>query len=116
MQEKLEWQERFNIGVDSIDKEHRQLFAIMNKMLFLSKNDKKHAWVGVEGIKYFKNHVEEHFVREEQYMLSCHFGGYELHKSLHDTFKKKTLLAVEKEMIQNNSSVDSIRHFLGVCI
>lgn len=33
MGNQLEWQERFNIGVDVIDKEHRKLFSIMNRLL-----------------------------------------------------------------------------------
>ncbi len=70
MKDKLAWQPRFNVGVDFIDRDHKQLFSIMNKLLTLSQNDTKNEWVGVEGIKYFKNHVEEHFAREEQYMDS----------------------------------------------
>lgn len=33
MEEQLTWNERFNIGVDRIDKEHQKLFGIMNKMI-----------------------------------------------------------------------------------
>lgn len=116
MKDKLAWQPRFNVGVDFIDRDHKQLFSIMNKLLTLSQNDTKNEWVGVEGIKYFKNHVEEHFAREEQYMDSIHFGGYELHKRLHDTFKKKTLPSMEEELVKSNYSMEAVHHFLGVCI
>lgn len=116
MGEKLEWQERFNIGVDSIDKEHKHLFNTMNKLLYISSQDTKNDWIGQEGIKYFKNHVMSHFSKEEEYMASIGYEGYSTHKQLHDSFKTKTLPSLEEELIQNNFSVDSIRHFLGICI
>ena len=34
----FKWQERFNIGVDIIDKEHKKLFNIMNKLITYSKD------------------------------------------------------------------------------
>lgn len=116
MNEKLKWQERFNIGVDSIDKEHRLLFSTMNKLLYISSQDTRSDWIGQEGIKYFKNHVMSHFSKEEEYMVSIGYEDYSTHKQLHDSFKTKTLPALEEELFQENFSADSIRHFLGVCI
>ena len=34
MEEQLEWQDRFNLGVDYIDREHRKLFGIMKMILW----------------------------------------------------------------------------------
>ena len=34
----LEWQDRFNIGVDIVDKAHKQLFSTMNRLLAVSEN------------------------------------------------------------------------------
>ena len=36
---KFIWQDRFNIGVESIDREHRKLFTIMNKLSSYDDND-----------------------------------------------------------------------------
>lgn len=49
-------------------------------------------------------------------MRSIDYGEYEIHKRLHDDFKDKTLPALEREMEEMQYSVESIRHFLGVCI
>ncbi len=116
MNEKPEWRERFNIGVDFIDKDHKQLFSIMKRLLNMSKDENNKDWISTEGIKYFKYHVTEHFAREEEYMQSIGFEGYTLHKRLHDTFKNKTLASLELELAETNCSLDSVRHFLGVCI
>ena len=88
---KFMWQDRFNIGVDVIDKEHKKLFSILNKLLAYSVNEERYQWVCQEGIKYFKKHAMKHFAEEEVYMASIDYDGYEMHRRLHDNFRKKTL-------------------------
>lgn len=109
------WKESYNIGVDSIDKEHQELFSRINKLLKLYK-DEKNEMVCREGIKYIKHHTEEHFEHEEEYMRSVQYSDYEIHKRLHDDFKYVTLPALEHELETTRYSMTSIRHFLGVCI
>lgn len=112
----IAWNDRYKLGIDFIDKEHKLLFSTMNKLLKLSEDSSKSEWVCREAVKYLKNHSIEHFEHEEAYMQSINYGDYEVHKRLHDDFCKKTLPALEKEMEQMEYSTDSIRHFLGVCI
>ena len=41
-QQKFVWSDRYNIGVDVIDREHRKLFSIMNKLsTYKGENDEK---------------------------------------------------------------------------
>lgn len=47
------WQDRFNIGVDVIDREHKKLFSIMNRLFIFSEQEDKIQWVCEEGLKYF---------------------------------------------------------------
>ncbi len=110
------WKDSYKIGVDFIDKEHKQLFARMNKLLTISENEEKSEWVCREGVKYIKNHTEEHFEHEEEYMRSIAYSEYDTHKRLHDNFRFATLPALEAEMEESAFSEESIRHFLGVCI
>ena len=35
MDKQLVWKEEFNLGVDAIDKEHRRLFSIINRLFTL---------------------------------------------------------------------------------
>lgn len=116
MKKNLEWQERFNIGVDIIDKEHQKLFSTMRKLLEISKNEKKSQWACKEGIKYFRSHAAKHFRDEEEYMQSINYSGYKVHKRLHDNFAHKTLPVLINELEEENYSIESVRHFLGVCI
>ncbi len=111
----FKWQERFNIGVDIIDKEHKKLFNIMNKLITYSKDKEKSQWVCQEGIKYFKEHAMKHFAEEEVYMASISYQGFEMHRRLHDNFRKKTLPEMERELEATNYSEDAVEHFLAVC-
>lgn len=115
-QNQLVWHDRYKIGVDFIDKEHKQLFSIMNKLLQLTDSEEKSEWVCREGVKYLKNHTEEHFEHEEAYMQSIHYEDFDVHKRLHDNFRFETLPALENELEETQFCVESIRHFLGVCI
>lgn len=112
----LEWQDRFNIGVDIIDKAHKQLFATMNRLLGVSEHKVKSRWVCQEGIKYLRAHTMKHFAEEEAYMKSIGYEGYDMHRRAHRNFRLKTLPALEKELEDTNYSTDAVRHFLGVCI
>lgn len=115
MKNHLEWEERFSIGVDVIDKEHKKLFKIINKLFAYGEDEEKSQWVCQEGIKYFKKHAVQHFADEEEYMESINYKGLKMHKRIHDDFREKTIPALEKELEESDYSEEAISHFLGVC-
>lgn len=115
MANQLVWQDRYNIGVEIIDKEHKKLFSILNKLFDLGKQEEKSQWVCQEAIKYFRDHAFQHFAEEEAYMASIHYEGLDTHKRIHKTFRERTLPALERELELTSYSTDSINHFLGVC-
>lgn len=111
----LIWEDRFNIGIEAIDKEHKKLFKIINKLFAFSEQEVKGPWVCQEGIKYFKEHAFEHFAQEESYMEAVSYEGLDTHKRLHEDFSKRTLPILEKELDKSGYTKDAIDHFLGVC-
>lgn len=115
MGNKFEWRDSFNIGVDIIDKEHQQLFKIINKLFTFQEEEKDHKWVCQEGIKFFKGHALKHFSSEELYMESIHYDGLEHHKDIHKSFRENTLPVLEEELERTDYAYDSVEHFLGVC-
>lgn len=115
MGNQLVWHERFNIGVEFIDREHRKLFSIMNKLFAANEKKENNRWVYEEGIKYFKEHAMRHFAEEEVYMASIGYPGFDTHRRLHDNFRRKTLPALERELELTNYSQESVNHFMGVC-
>ncbi len=116
MANEIKWNDRFNIGVSSIDKAHQRLFSIVHKMVDLNEDEKDRQWICTEGIKYFQSYAIKHFADEEAYMRSIHYEGYETHKHIHDDLRDKTLPALEADMKESGYSVESIQHFLGICI
>lgn len=115
MGNKFEWRESFNIGVEIIDKEHQQLFKILNKLFVLQEEEKDSEWVCQEGIKFFKGHALKHFTSEENYMESIHYEGLERHKKIHKSFRDNTLPKLEEELERTGYAHDAVEHFLGVC-
>lgn len=112
----IPWNRRYEIGVEAIDREHKQLFATINKLLTLGEEEEKKEWVCREGVKYLKNHVIEHFQHEEAYMRSVDYPDFDVHKRLHDDFQNNTLPSLEEELEETSYSEEAMRHFLGVSI
>lgn len=115
MSSQFVWQDRYNLGVEVIDKEHKKLFSILNKLFDFGKQEEKSQWVCQEAIKYFKDHALQHFADEEAYMLSVNYEGFEMHRRIHRNFRDRTLPALERELEQTGYSPESVDHFLGVC-
>ena len=67
MENQFVWKDEFNIGVDIIDKEHKKLFKIINKLFEFKEEDSTRQWACREGIKFFKQHAADHFADEEAY-------------------------------------------------
>lgn len=115
MAKEFEWREDLNIGVEVIDKEHRRLFRIINRLYTFKEEEKDRQWTCQEGIKYFKGHALHHFEDEEAYMASIGYEGLEHHRLLHRGFREHTLPTLEQEVERSGYSPEAVEHFLGVC-
>lgn len=115
MENRLIWNEQYNLGIDIIDREHRKLFSILNKLFDFGRREEKSHFACQEAIKYFKDHAIQHFADEEAYMASIDYPGLETHRRIHKDFRERLLPALESELEQTGFSKTSIQHFLGVC-
>lgn len=115
MGNQLLWNKRYNTGIDVIDKEHKKLFQILNKLFHFGQDEIKSQWVCREAVKYFKEHTLQHFLDEEAYMASIDYEGFATHKRIHKNFRDVTLPALERELELTEYSEVAISHFLGVC-
>lgn len=94
--DKLVWNERFNIGVEVIDKAHANLFRIVGKIAKLAENEANCQNACKEGLKYLEDYTIKHFSEEEAHMRSIRYRGYAKHKQRHDTFRDQTLVSLKK--------------------
>ena len=115
MDEQFVWREEYEIGVESIDREHQRLFKIINKVFSFKDQDKDSHWACQEGLKYFKTHALKHFSEEEAYMASIEYPGLKEHQHVHQVFRDITLPALERELAKTDYASDAVDHFLGVC-
>lgn len=115
MGNRFEWSDQFSMGVESLDKEHKQLFKVINKLFAFHGEEKDRQWVCLEGIKFFKGHALKHFASEEAYMASIQFEGLEQHRKIHVNFRDHTLPALEEELERTGYTYEAVEHFLGVC-
>ena len=115
MDKQLVWKDEFNIGVDAIDKEHRRLFSIINRLFLLRNEEQKSAKAYEEGSHYFYEHAIRHFTDEENYMKLIEYKNLKMHKRIHKDFRDRTLPALEEELKRSNYSPEAVDHFLAVC-
>lgn len=112
----LNWQDDFNLGVSSIDMEHKRLFKIIDKLLRFSVDEKRSQWAFQEGLKFFRDYSIKHFVNEELYMESVGYADLGAHKRLHDNFRNRLLPAIERELETSQYSEAAIEYFLNICV
>lgn len=115
MENHLMWDKHYNVGIAIIDKEHKKLFSILNKLFNFGHREEKSRFACQEAIKYFKDHAIQHFADEETYMASINYPGLETHKRIHKDFRERMLPALESELELTDFSEISIQHFLGTC-
>lgn len=113
--QQIQWQDRFNIGVEIVDQAHHRLFSIVQKILNLYIERHEDKFACVEGIKYFKAYALKHFAEEEAYMREIGYPGYPAHKRLHDKMRQETLPELERLLYESDFSTEAVQRFIGVC-
>ena len=115
MDKQLVWKDEFDIGVDAIDKEHRRLFSIINRLFIHRNEEQKNGKACEEGIRYFYEHAIRHSTDEENYMELIGYKNLKMHKRIHKDFRERTLPILEGELKRSNYSSEAVDHFLAVC-
>lgn len=108
------WKDSYKIGVELIDKQHRELFNTVEHLLdVMGKDDiedrKKEC---MSTISFLKNYVVKHFSTEEEYQASIQYSGIEEHKKQHREFTAR-VLNYEQEIIKSNFDFKVIKSFIG---
>lgn len=88
----VKWNDRYLMGLEDLDKDHKQLFQISSRIIdTIQKSDGTNEWERMfavrEGVKYLKNYFLEHAAREEAYMRRIGYRDYAVYKYLHDEFQ-----------------------------
>lgn len=83
----IDWQESFKLGVPSVDHEHEELIALLNR-LHAQLQRRTETGGDRETVLRFLGEVHAgiaaHFALEEQIMRSCGYDQYADHKADHE--------------------------------
>ena len=79
----IEWKDEFNLGIEGVDSEHRDLVALINTLHDSMLAGASPADI-VEGISEIYTLVSTHFEREEAFMRETRYMAYAEHKEDHE--------------------------------
>ena len=98
-----EFTDNYLVGIDLIDKEHKELFRIVDKANHLIKSYNASSSYDkiIEILNELKEYTKEHFGDEEEFMESIHYKGIEAQKRAHEAFIDK-LENIDLNEIENN--------------
>ncbi len=109
------WKDQLRTGHDEIDKQHRMLFTICDRIEknFENGDKAKKRFTTIEGIKYLKEYTLRHFETEEQLQQSLNFADYEEHKMVHDHFREM-VRTYEKELEEHDYDEETVNRLLEI--
>jgi hemerythrin len=91
----LEWQNRFSVGVNELDTQHKHLLSLLNQLANMSRRRvDKQEFFGM--LNQFVKYAETHFASEERLMLEHGFSGLKEHSSEHVLFVAEMFAFAEK--------------------
>lgn len=87
----FEWKNGYSVGIAEIDKQHKKLFEIGNRIYETAQlqDNIDHFDEIVAILDELKHYAQYHFAYEEELMEKCNFADLETHKIEHYFFTKK---------------------------
>ena len=99
----IAWSTDLETGNDAIDSQHKQLFKLTSDLVEACDGDKGQETVG-ETLHFLASYTVQHFADEEALQVEHKFPGYESHKQLHEDFKAKVVVMINKYQEDSASS------------
>ncbi len=109
---KIEWSEKFSVGVDEIDAQHRQLLELMNKLGDTADAEGSTKSGSFSALNAMVNYAELHFTTEESYLQRYSYPEYLTQKKEHEEFVEKVFSMMEQLEDEGVLTLGSIILFL----
>lgn len=88
----VEWEARYSVGIDTIDKQHKKLVDFTNKLFDGCRQGQEFAAESFKAtLKDVVAYVKEHFQTEEQLFDQYGYPAADAHKKQHQAFVYKVL-------------------------
>ena len=84
----IQWNEKFNVGVRTLDGQHQQLIGIINELhQAMSEGKAKEVQAGL--LRRLTQYAAEHLKTEEKMLSSNGYADFVQHKAQHDNYISK---------------------------
>jgi hemerythrin len=80
------WDKSVEVGNETIDNQHKQLFEAINNLLSLCRQGKGKEELA-KSLDFLTNYTIKHFFDEEQIQQKSGYPDFENHKKYHEAFK-----------------------------
>jgi hemerythrin len=85
----ISWSKKFETGIEAIDRQHKNLFAIIERLYEAKKGDGKNLGLRIASVaEELIEYAEIHFKTEESLMEKSHYEGLKEHKRVHNKFQE----------------------------
>ena len=97
----MEWYDQYSVHIRQMDRQHRQILAVLSRIYSLRENDRR----GLERVfSGLENYIRRHF-RDEEQLMRCHgYPGYPEQKREHEQFIDQ-ICNYRKELIKGRTPV-----------
>ncbi len=96
MNKKLEWEDKYSVGVQLIDNQHKSMFDTINLLIDMLSDPSNKGKLD-EVIKRLVEYKRFHFATEEKYFDEFNYVDAEEHRAKHREFNDKL-----EEMVKKN--------------
>ena len=86
--ELISWKKSLNVGIEDIDRQHKRLVVLINK-LFEAMSQGKSNEIMQAVFSELSNYVITHFATEEKLMKQFRYADFDQHKQEHKLFIDK---------------------------
>jgi hemerythrin len=86
----MQWDQVLSVSIEEIDDQHKSLISMINK-LYDAAQTADRSIITEDIIVQLKNYFNEHFSKEEKYMLRYNYPEANNHRMEHVDFIKKVL-------------------------
>ncbi len=83
---KIEWQNSLSVGIESIDKQHKQWIQYFNDTAEAIASQKNRTQIS-KTLGFLMDYTETHFSTEEKFMAGSNYPGLPEHKAKHNELR-----------------------------
>ncbi len=96
----IEWQDRFSVGVDAIDRDHKALIGMLNRARQIAESAGSTKQLA-DILSELQQYTQYHFRREEAMMEACDYPDLENHRKAHQ-FLIRQVAEIQQQLQQGH--------------